>query len=142
MLTIIMLHLLTILLHWQLSLSCIKNIYSCVDNIHYRIVNIQLHVSTYSCMCWQHSLSHWQHSLHVHTYSCVDNIHKKKFSGKVAFQLRVHPGACSVSSQTTQKFPNRIDPHIANEKLEWSTEYRSASVLTALLVQLQDYEDD
>ena len=69
---------------------------------------------------------------------CVDSSSGKMYTGKVAFQLRVHPQACVISQQTTQSTNTRIDPCIPNDKLEWATEFRCSTVLCALLVKLQE----
>ena len=67
---------------------------------------------------------------------CIDSTSDRQYSAKVAFQVRVHPQACVISPQTTQRIDTRIDPSITNDRLEWATEYRSSTIITALCVKL------
>ena len=77
-------------------------------------------------------------ALFSHRPRCMDSMSGQTYTAKVAFQLRVHPQACVISKQTTQKTDTRIDPCIPNDKLEWATEYRSSTILCALCVKLAE----
>ena len=78
----------------------------------------------------------YSHFLLLQLYRCMESQSEKLYTAKVAFQVRIHPEAYTVSRQTTQRSDSAIDPLIPNDRIEWSTVFRSSTLLTALCVSL------
>ena len=57
---------------------------------------------------------------------------------RVAFQVRIKPGTYDVGPETIGAGRKPIDPRFSNIELEWSTKRRGVTVLTGLLVKMEE----
>eukprot|EP01043_Picozoa_sp_COSAG02_P082098 COSAG02_NODE_20400_length_833_cov_1.291553_1_plen_218_part_10 len=78
-------------------------------------------------------------SVYCDTVGFVDLVTSKTYRISVAFQLRQEPNQYKVCPETVGATIRRetIDPHFANEELEWSTKAHGVHKLYRLLVKIR-----
>ncbi|KAL3868572.1 hypothetical protein ACJMK2_041373 [Sinanodonta woodiana] len=64
-----------------------------------------------------------------------DRVTQQSYDCQVALQVRIKPGSYVIGRETIGEW--NIDPHVRDEKIEWSTKDRNATMTTGLLVRMQ-----